>query len=388
MKFNHKNINSMKKKNPFRFGKIVRDDNFCNRKKEIKALKQYIRDGYSVWLYSPRRYGKSSLIYKVFDELTDTKVIYFDFYNVQSVDNFCRKYSKLLAKELFDWKQNIKTLTKNLAEYFRNLYPKVSFDETGTPSFSLEIKQIEEQSDVEQILNIPEIIARKNNQFICIAFDEFQEIERIDPFIINWMRSAFQKQENVSYVFLGSKQSLMRSIFSSVNSPFYEFAVKMNIEPILFDNLFMFINNKFTQQGLHITEKNIKQILEVSEGHPHFTQYFASVVFDLLRGGEDQNNRNFKDLWLNKIINSQSLIFQNIFDQLNNNQRMTLSAIALFDKDTEIFSTDVRNKYHLPPSSSLSTTLQALIKKNLIHKENNSYKIINPVLKEWIKQII
>lgn len=95
------------------------------------------------------------------------------------------------------------------------------------------------------------------------------------------MRSTFQQHQNVSYIFSGSHQSLMEKIFTSGRSPFYEFAVKMNINPIGKDDLAHFINEKFRQKGLKITKKNIEAILEKSEGHPHFTQYFASVVFNL-----------------------------------------------------------------------------------------------------------
>lgn len=51
---------------------------------------------------------------------------------------------------------------------------------------------------------MPEIFAKDHQVKICIAFDEFQEIERIDPFIINWMRTAFQNHKHVTYAFLGS----------------------------------------------------------------------------------------------------------------------------------------------------------------------------------------
>jgi len=376
----------MEIKNPFQFGKIVSAQNFCNRVQEIKELKSHIKNGYSVWLFAPRRYGKSSLLHKVFEETKYVKTIYFDLYNIQSLDDFCRKYSKLLAKELFDWKQDIKTLTGKFGQYFKNLYPKVSFDETGSPSFSLEQQNIQSQSDIETILNIPDVIAKKTKKKICIAFDEFQEIERIDKFIINWMRSAFQNQQNVSYIFLGSKQSMMRTIFSSVNSPFYEFAVKMDIKPISNNDLSDFIKNKFKLAGLTIKENTINNILLKSGGHPHFTQYFSSVVFDHIRNGANQDSKDFTKNWLDTIINSQSMIFQNIYDQLNKNQRKVLIALADV-QNSELFSNEKRQQFKLPTSSSLNTTIKSLINKDLINKEGKNYKIINPVLKEWILSI-
>ena len=45
--------------NPFVFGKIVDSTNFYNRKEEINELDRNITNGFSVWLFAPRRYGKS-----------------------------------------------------------------------------------------------------------------------------------------------------------------------------------------------------------------------------------------------------------------------------------------------------------------------------------------
>lgn len=373
--------------NPFQFGKIVSDENFCNRNDEILKIKSHINDGYSLWLYAPRRFGKTSLIKKVFKETKDIKTIYIDLYNIKSVDDFCRKYSEMLAKELFDWKQDIKSLTGKLAQYFKNLYPVVSFDELGFPSFSLDQKNIEKQSSIETILNLPEKIAKNNKSKICIAFDEFQEIERIDKFIINWMRTAFQNHKNVSYIFLGSKQSLMRTIFTSLNSPFYEFAIKMDINNIKHDELAIFIKNKFELNKLTISNKNINDILQKSECHPHFTQYFASVVFDFIRNGENQNSKEFPIKWMDYIINSQTVIFQNIYDQLNNNQRKILLAISQSDNNTELYSTEMRDKYDLPASSSINTVIKSLLNKDLIRKEQEIYKLNNPIFKEWLNKL-
>ncbi len=371
--------------NPFVFGKIVDSSNFCNRVAEKKELQQIINNNYSTWLFAPRRYGKSSLIKQVFAETKQVKTVYFDLYNIKSIDDFSRKYSNILAKELFNWKDDIKKISKKISNYLVNLSPNINFDENGMPGLSLVEKEIKEQKDIETILDIPEKIAQEQNIKICIAFDEFQEIERIDKFVINWMRSSFQNQKNVSYIFSGSKQSLMQTIFSSINSPFYEYAIKMDIKPIAKKELQKFITDKFNMADIKIHKNIIEFILEKSECHPHFTQYFASVVYDQIKDGINQENKEFNNLWLNKIIDTQSLIFQNIYDQLNNNQRNILYAIAMLE--TEIFSKKNRKQFNLPSTSNMTININSLINKDLVNKEINTYKISNPIFKAWILKI-
>lgn len=372
--------------NPFQFGVVIDDNAFCNRKDEISFLKSQIHNGYSTWLFSPRRFGKTSLIEKVFRELNDTICVYIDLYNIKSKDDFCRKYSRIIARELFNWKDEIKVLSKKLSNAFKNLSPTITFDEFGNPAFSLNVNRIDNQEEIETILEVPNKLSLRSKKRICIAFDEFQEIKRIDPFILHWMRSAFQRHREISYIFLGSKQSLMEDIFTSDKSPFYEFASKMNLSVISRGELYKFIKQNFKKNAVPIKDQTINTILDRSECQPHYTQYFAAVVFDLINSGKEQDDKDFPGLWMEKIILSQSDVFQDIFDQLTNSQRLTLQAIAEHN-DAGIFSESIRTVYNLPVSSSLNEVLKALQKKGLVFKTKDHYKITNPVFKFWLLKL-
>ena len=127
--------------------------------------------------------------------------------------------------------------------------------------------------------------------------------------------------------------------------------------------------------------------MEISEGHPHYTQFFASEIFYLLLSGQNQNSETFNNLWLTKIINGQSDIFQNIYDQLSNIQRNVLQTLTIIDENTELYSAKTRDKYQLPTSSTLNTTLNGLINKNIIVKQGQQYKLVNPIFREWLKKL-
>lgn len=374
-------------KNPFRFGQLVKGENFCNRIAELKEIKKAISNSYSFWIYSPRRFGKTSLILKAFDELPGIKTIYIDLYNVQSLSALAEKYSQEVIKELFDWKEGIKSIGKKISMFFKHIVPKVSFDTMGNPSISFEAQAIEKKSEIETILDIPEKIASEQGRHICIAFDEFQEVNRIEPFLINWMRSSFQLHQHVSYVFLGSKQALMETIFADSNSPFYEFGFKIPIREIGTSDWEPFLKEKFENTGLKVSADTIRSIIAKSGGHPHFTQYFASVVWEFLLEGSDQDDPLFTAAWMERIIAGQSIIFQNQFDQLNQNQRKIMTAIASLKPEDQLFSSGYRKRYALPGSSTLAVTINSLAKKELIYKKNGYYDIVNPVFKEWLIRI-
>ena len=369
--------------NPFQFGKVVRDKQFCNRQRELRDLISAIKSGNSLWLYSPRRFGKTSLVVNAFSSIEDVKTVYFDLFNVRDNREFATKYLNILTRELFTWKHGVTSILKKLSAYLKNVTPTVSLDAMGNPSIGIDIKPKELQQTIELILELPQKLNYPKS--ICIAFDEFQEVERLDPFLKNIMRSVFQHQQNVSYIFLGSKESLMNAIFSNAKSPFFQFGDKMNLDPISGSDLTSYIKLMFNETGLPIQQSTIENILQLSECHPHYTQYTAYVAWDLVYQDIPLND-DFKDVWLSRIIESQSDAFRTIYEQLNANQRKVVYALSDLDGQS-ILSNDTMIKYNLPPKSTINTALNSLLQKTLILRSRGFYKFENPIFKIWINRL-
>jgi len=369
--------------NPFQFGKVVKDKNFCNRQKELWDLTSAIRGGNSLWLYSPRRFGKTALVVKAFSVIEEVKIIYFDLFFMRDMNEFATKYLNVLAGELFTWKQGVTSVLKKISQHLKNVTPTVSLDAMGNPSVGIDIKPNELRQTIELILNLPQKMNYPKP--ICIAFDEFQEIERIDSFLKNIMRSVFQHQQNVSYIFLGSKESLMNAIFSDAKSPFFQFGDKMKIVAIAEIELVSYIKLMFKETKLEIYDDTINDIMQLSECHPHYTQYAAYVAWHLIFQEIPQDDE-FKQIWLSRILESQSDALRTIYEQLNTNQRKVLYAIS-DSEEQSILANDTMLKYDLPPKSTINTTLKSLIHKTLILKSNNSYNFENPIFKIWINNL-
>jgi hypothetical protein len=69
-------------RNPFIYGEEAADEAFCDREGEIKELLRDIQNGVNVIIFSPRRYGKTSLIKQVLKQLDKKKTasVYVDLY--------------------------------------------------------------------------------------------------------------------------------------------------------------------------------------------------------------------------------------------------------------------------------------------------------------------
>ena len=61
--------------NPFRYGALALDEAFTDRETEIAELLSDILNGQDVVVFAPRRYGKSSLVWRVSQEAIEQDVL-------------------------------------------------------------------------------------------------------------------------------------------------------------------------------------------------------------------------------------------------------------------------------------------------------------------------
>ena len=63
--------------NPFYYGQEVGEEHFTDREQEIKDLLSDLKRGQNVIIFSPRRYGKTSLLKRVFSILEKHGILLF-----------------------------------------------------------------------------------------------------------------------------------------------------------------------------------------------------------------------------------------------------------------------------------------------------------------------
>ena len=125
----------MDMQNPFRYGAKVTGGSFYDRR-EIKAAMLNVIDGCNnAVLYGPRRYGKSSLVSEIMEELSGKGVIciYINMMDVASLADFITGYSKIVALKVAP----VASTLKRLAGMFGRVRPVLSIGDDGKPEMSL-----------------------------------------------------------------------------------------------------------------------------------------------------------------------------------------------------------------------------------------------------------
>lgn len=369
-------------KNPFYFGNEVYGDDFCNRIKELQELENDSLSGQNMLLYAPRRFGKTSLLKKLEQKLKSNKqykFIYIDLFSVSSVDEFIQKYFNLIVKTFEEDSSKVINLFKEIL----NIRPNITMTMNSSTdlSYGLSFTKKEQTQTLEDILNLPISYAKKFNKNIIIVFDEFQEIEQLE--IEKKLRSVLQTHgREIAYIFSGSKKSILTQMFNDKTRAFYKGVKHFRIDEITLDDWNIFIENKFIQSNKQIDSKYIKQTFEITKGFPYHMQQIMAIIWE--KTSKRVTNDIVKES-LKIILEREYDLYSIVWTQLTPNQKNTLKYIIQTD-GKDLYSNENLNNSSFS-ASTLKSTLEALIKKDICDKKDEGYYLIDPFMKYWLENL-
>ena len=370
--------------NPFSYGTIVKGGHFYDRNEECTQIINTLAGGNNVILYAPRRFGKTSLVFKVMELLENSKFIcvYFDFMPVYSPESFVRLYAKVLSKK----QSNIGKFAQLFSSIIKNIRPVLNFDSDGMPELSIDFANTEvNETVISQLLDIPEVIAGKNKRVIMF-FDEFQEITRLKN--INFeslLRSKIQQQQKTNYLFFGSKTHMLKKMFSDKRKAFYNSALQMSIGFLPQDETIKFLNEKFSLSNISIDDETAKYLITVAADIPHYIQLLASEVWQNMINSQNVVTKAIVDDSAKKVLDLKSDYYMELFENRSQNQKQLLKALTIEGKN--IYSANYINKHRLSAVSTLQRSVKELINKGVIEKKKEEYYITDPFFKLFLKSI-
>ena len=376
--------------NPFTFGALARDEAFTNRESEVAEVGSDMRNGQDVLVYAPRRYGKSSLVLRAAEEAMrdNALVAYCDVMKTPTKERFAAD----LARSIYeDVASPVGNALERAAEIFRGLRvrPTLELDpDDATLSFSF--RAAHEKTDIddtiERLLELPGELGAERKRRVVVIFDEFQEIVALDRHLPNVMRAVFQTQPEVSHVYLGSKQHLLRRLFNDRNEPFWRSAKQVEVGPIAPAAFAPFIRERFAATDRRIDDAAVDGILSVTAGHPYATQELAYFVWELVPEGDAAGITTVAEA-LENVLRSEHNHFAQLWDEAPLAQRQLMLALA-DEPAAAVYSADYHARHELPANPTLQTALAGLTKKEIAGREEGRvHRIVEPFFAEWLRRL-
>jgi uncharacterized protein len=357
---------------------IVTGNAFCNREKEREYLKRRSEQNAHVVLMSPRRYGKSSLMAQF---TLDQNLPFI------SVDLLPATSGKYVKNAIIDGVTQLlnmimprqKALKQKLMGYFSRMNPVIELSAFGQKLKLNPDEKTHEETIMKLLISLDEA-AKSLSQRIIFVIDEFQQIATLEEShsLEASIRHAVERSKSVFYVFSGSNRTLLEEMFKNKDRPLYHLCDEMKLHRITKEYYEPFIQEaaqKRWQQDISI--ESIDMILLVTERHPYYLNRLCRMLWDLNCPPETEL---IESTWSNYVSAQKIDWISEAISQLTANQRAVLAGLAK-SPEKEPRGKKFSDKLEIA-SSSVQRTIVALLRKDLIYKEQDGcYHVLNPVIK-------
>jgi uncharacterized protein len=357
------------------YGEVVPLAAFVDRIEELKRLVRDLRAAQKVFLISPRRYGKSSLIRRALAAAERSGAL--------TVEVTVSRFSSYIAF---------------LEGYARAITAKdTTWDRDRSAAFANARTERDVARLAEEVFELPAALARARRRTVIVALDEFQAIAGFNGGSVEHaLRAAVQQQRDVGYVFAGSEPSLMERMLGP-KRPFYKAGPVIRLEKIPADEFAAFIDGGFTRSKMNPEPGLGAAIVELAGNLPYDVQRLAHETWDEVRGRDRGSQRGLRarvasrrratldDLHqaLKRLLAEHHMLFEALWQRLTLPQRAVLRAVVL-EEGRGLHSADVRVRHRLGGPSTVQTALAALVRDDIISRHGSHYAVVDSLLREWV----
>ena len=375
----------MKKKvvNPFICQGYESPEYFCDRIEETKIMTSTLYNGRNITLISPRRLGKTGLIWNTFhhikSENKDAICIYIDIFPTKSQSEFVRILGTAVLNETLS---KSKMLGKKMLEMLGSLKPVLGVDAlTGMPNVTLNVDPTQSEMTIRNIFTYLNKIQRE----VFIAIDEFQQInEYPESGTEAMLRSYIQFSHNIHFVFSGSKKHIMSEMFTSPQRPFYQSTDMLNLAPLNEETYYQFANNFFETNKGGLDREVFRELYDTYDGYTWYVQSVLNRLYEKFR--TVSSSAQLRETILN-VVESKKPQYESLVMFLTDNQFSLLRAVAKERVAEQPMGKEFIKKHGLSGSSSVKTALDVLCEKELLYRMPEGYIVYDRFMNQWLQRI-
>ena len=370
-------------RNPFIFGRIAQGEAFVNRTREVAGLVRDLADHEKVFLLSPRRYGKTSLIAEAFRSTRGEGVS--DGHHPGKQFDHLHPVSGAVCNGSGASRRHLGKIKVAVTTFLREVKPIFKFDgmrEECQLSFTRS-HDFDPVPVAPEVFALPERMASHGGFRMAICLDEFQDVAKFNGGSVeNALRDAVQRQERVGYVFSGSKTSMLEEMRAS-DRPFHKAGPTRYLDKIPAAEWHPFIAKQFVDRGRGITRKTIDHLLITADLVPYLVQRIAHELWDAAELSQaDTLDVNNVDAVVSEILSEDGPEYEQKWQSFTAGQQSVLAALAAGER--AMHSKAAQARYEIGPQSSISTALQLLGAHDVIAKHGKSYAFVDPLFPLWI----
>lgn len=370
--------------NPFIVTGKIKPEFFCDRVDEAQRLTRcIISGGENMVIISPRRLGKTGLIYHCIDKPEVQEVVtplFIDILRTTSLQEFTYLLGRVVFKTLGSHSQQ---MMKNIIDTLRSLRGSFGYDPVqGTPTFDIKLGDITNPTyTLEEIFACLEQAEKR----CIVAIDEFQQIANYpEKNVEALLRSHIQHSANANFVFAGSERHIMGEMFLDYARPFYQSASIMSLAPISIEQYSKFIQHHFQNNRLAVTPEAIDKVYQQFQGNTYYIQKTFREAFSTSVENGNVCDTSMVDRIIDDMKRENDHKYSETLARLTLPQKELLYAISDEGHAQRITSGSFIKRHSLQSASSVQAAIRKLMEYGLVSTENGSYYVEDQLFHYWL----
>lgn len=368
--------------NPFTLKEIPPGTAFCDRQKELSDLIALGKAAQNVLLFSPRRYGKTSLVRRAQDALASEGIltVYCDLFGVSSTDEIAGR----IARSIYAITRRNESLFQKAIRFLTSFRPVLSPSPDGGISVTVQPAYRSEAMELLDttmgalggfIGDVPDLVH--------IVLDEFQEISEVDNSLAveGRLRHHIQRMK-CGFVFVGSRRRILLEMFNSRKRPFFQSALSYELKMLPREDLIDFIVSRFENAGKSIHPDFAAGIYDLFGGHPYYVQKLCFLLFNATKGEVTQKEITETH---RLVLESERALFEAILRKLTAKQIAVITAIAK-EPAKKLFAAEYMSRHNLASTGGIQRSLSVLTGEDLVARDpaEGTWTVIDPVFRQWL----
>ncbi len=265
----------------FPVGKLAGPDDVVDREDFIDHSVRELLSGQSLLVTGPRRIGKSSVALEILRRLKELGGSggRIDLFYVSSAEEFASLLWQLVLEQRFGPTHAVIRTLRGIQDRIKHIVLTQSIGDLEI-QFPLHGEAPSPEEALALALQYADRWAEKQGAPFVLLLDEFQELERLGGTrLIKKLRAIFQTQQRCTYLFLGSRESTLRTLFTDRREAFYRFASIKELPPVPAEAWMEYLRRKYESAGVKTSSVALELMIRETGGHPFGMMQLANAVY-------------------------------------------------------------------------------------------------------------
>ncbi len=364
--------------NPFRYGEVVVDEDFCSRPELLRAVGKHIRAAHKIALMGERRTGKTSLVFEAARRKRGLRLVYAQLWAAKSITDVADRLLRGIstAQSQAGWLERVGSLLARLR-------PTLEYDPlSGLPNLTVAPGTVIPPSGLHAVMDAIEKLSESAN--LVVVLDEVQAMRHIDngDALLGELRGRIQRQREIPYIFAGSVRHEMEKLFLLPDSPFFKSLRIVEVGDIPREAFEKFLGERFKAGERGVAKDLWGAVFALSEGNPSDTQQLCAALWDTTEQGKTISSEHVNSALMH-IFATERKGFESIIKSLTDNQVKCLRALA------RVGGEHPQSKEFLAASginlpASVKRSLTRLVNLGVLYGPDREYKFFDPFFRQWL----